>query len=771
MSSPFSFPGASCQKRLLDLADSLQDHGSQRELGVTQGVVIGNQSSGKSSVVEAISGIGLPQDTGTCTRCSTRIRLTPAERFLARVSVHHAGAKPRRVGDPITDKSKIEDVVRRAQLEALNPELDVDELLTAPAEKIKELTLEQAQHTPFTQNTVSVMVEGPGLIDLSFVDLPGLVQNAPSNVVSFVEKMVVDHTQGNAIILVVLPMTDDLENQKALRLARTEDPQGSRTIGVLTKPDLLGPGSITALANWKDVLEGRGRHPLELGYFCTRQPDDAERASATTPAQIRENEKAFFRSTQPWTELTRQGQLGIENITLFLNAQLVKRIDENLPRITQEAEKRLRECKKELDKLPKPIEEPVAHLLNLVTTFSDEIKLHVRGNLEAASLIQTQNEVYQHFMCNIARTVPNFAPYLDTERYYDFANSLDQEKEDEDTLVFVNSKNAFNIDRMSSWIEQSKTRELPRYIPFEAVVGLILQFQEDWDSHMLECLQAVDDSIQKLLHDTVKGHFSRHESLKRFVGSILGDLAERKRNECQSHLKLVLKSEKTPRTLHQRDYQELTKTWEAKFRSLRQRDQSTVRPQSTLASTPSPSHRPAKPLPKRREAPTSSFTQSQPLAPEGTSRSNTPFSIFNFARSNPNLAHASQSSSAESSWTQKDDDELNAVLSGLNTNDYEDELRTMAEVRSYFEISFKRVVDVIPSLIDLCFVKGLAEEVQPYLVMKLGLCTTSASEKCAKFLAEDASVAAKREALMSRKTMLQNVLQELRDFGLQVDTD
>ncbi|KAK7436890.1 hypothetical protein VKT23_018911 [Stygiomarasmius scandens] len=792
MSSTFSSSYGSHRKRLIDLADRIRTHGAQQEFDVTQVVVIGNQSSGKSSVVEAISGINVPRDAGTCTRCPTHIRLTPAANFSARISILYSDKKdsrPRPFGGPITDKAKVEDVIRRAQLLALEPTLGMADLLIAPLEDIKELTVKHAEHTPFCRNVVSITVEGPGLTDLSFVDLPGLIQNAESKVVSLVEKMVMDYIKGNSIILVVLPMTDDMENQKALRLARTEDPQGLRTIGVLTKPDLLGPGSITAQERWKEVLEGRSRDSLGLGYFCTRQPDDAERALGATPTQARENEDAFFRNTSPWSSFIRREQFGIANLISVLNTQLTKRINDNLPRITQETEKRLRECRKELGSLPKPVEEaPATHMLGLITAFTDEIKLFVRGDVKAASLIQTHNDTYKIFKRNLAQTAPNFVPFLDAESYPYFTNCLDQDKEDEDTLVIIKGK-GFTINQMTACIKRAKTRELPNHIPFEAVVELILQFQEEWNSHMLECLQAIDASIRKFLGKAVNQHFSRHDPLRRFINSIIVELVERKRKECHAHVDILLKSEQTPRTLHQNDFQELTKAWYSKYKTLREQRTDAAngssRPQSPVKTQPkmqySPSGRPMKPL--RTKKATDMFSTT--LDGATPSRYDSPASMSSSTSTNPENssqdwkpAPAPPFADPSPSGLQEDDEEWNRILAklaqrGLTVSpahdDYEEELKTMAEVRSYFQISFKRLVDIIPSIIDLCFVKGLAKDVQPFLVSKFDLCTESANEKCAQYLAEDESIVAKREALLARKKMLENVQQELIDFGLHAD--
>lgn len=81
-------------------------------------------------------------------------------------------------------------------------------------------------------------------------------------------------------------------------------------------------------------------------------------------------------------------------------------------------------------------------------------------------------------------------------------------------------------------------------------------------------------------------------------------------------------------------------------------------------------------------------------------------------------------------------------------------------------IILQKMIDMIPELIDLTFVKAVAKDLQPYLYKKLGFGTEDASVRFAKFLAEDSQIAARRDTLMSQKTRLERVKQELYDFGL-----
>ena len=125
-------------------------------------------------------------------------------------------------------------------------------------------------------------------------------------------------------------------------------------------------------------------------------------------------------------------------------------------------------------------------------------------------------------------------------------------------------------------------------------------------------------------------------------------------------------------------------------------------------------------------------------------------------------------------------------LGKLNPPDkYETELHVMAEVRGYFQVSYKvrtthissaliinawtctqRVIDNIPSTIDLNFVKAIFKGLQNFLISELGLGAADSSSRCAKYLAEDPNVIARRDDLVARSKRLESVKTELHNFGL-----
>jgi hypothetical protein len=175
------------------ISELIAPYSVQVDLDLPVIAVIGNQSAGKSSLIEAISGITLPRAAGTCTRwaeifscfdfihdfrrCPTECKLSYSTdkwkcvvslRFLTDAKGQNLGqAKTVPFGDPILDKSEVEERIRRAQRAILNPSVEPHHFLDGP-----DVDHPQRQLT-FSSNCVSLQISGSEVADLSFVDLPG----------------------------------------------------------------------------------------------------------------------------------------------------------------------------------------------------------------------------------------------------------------------------------------------------------------------------------------------------------------------------------------------------------------------------------------------------------------------------------------------------------------------------------------------------------------------------------------------------------------------
>ena len=169
----------------------LRDCGTESTFGgLPKIAVIGNQSAGKSTLIEAISRISLPTAQGTCTRCPIELDLLRSGDWKCTVSLRYEDEES---GCPKLGKEEFAEttiphqvtaILRRAQLAILNPSTDKNKILSLSDEECDTYDLE----VHFSRNPVVVEISGAG-VDISLIDLPGLIQNTekvklPCNILS-----------------------------------------------------------------------------------------------------------------------------------------------------------------------------------------------------------------------------------------------------------------------------------------------------------------------------------------------------------------------------------------------------------------------------------------------------------------------------------------------------------------------------------------------------------------------------------------------------------
>ncbi|KAJ7269617.1 P-loop containing nucleoside triphosphate hydrolase protein [Mycena rebaudengoi] len=716
------------RKELLALMSQLRSVGAQGELDLPRITVIGNQSAGN---------IKVPRDAGTCTRCPMECRLSSSNsawscRISIRLEFDNAGRQlqdvsEQRFGEMITDKNKVEVALRRAQLAVLNPGVGFAEILEMDEEQLRKGI---PNHEPllFSRNVVCVDLEGPDLTDLYFLDLPGIIQNAEPHIVQLVEEMVVSHIRGHCLILVALPMTDDIENQKALRLAHQVDPEGRRTIGVMTKPDMLSAGSTKARDLWLDVIEGR-RHVLHHGYYCRLR----RRSSARLP---------------PGRTSSHKDRFGTANLISTLSTLLVQVINDRLPLIRQMANERMEACRRELSALPdKVVGEPATHMLNLITATST-----VQSDMSA--LIHERNAAFAAFKQAIRKTQPNFIARAPGQT----GNPVIYVIDDDDAVTaedLISTQKAHNLNDVRDHIARSVTRELPGNIPFSAKKSLITAFQQTWLASAAECFDSVKQSMLALLMRKIDEMFGRYEVLHSRLKDCVTRFASRYYDSCGDFLMAILEVEQMPFTMNDHYLQSATGQMAGALQRAASREDRKRRKINSNQPTATTS-KPAEPLP-----------------PDANPPFQAGFGGFKVPLPQPEVSSPAAPTSAS------DPEKINGILAqlaelgypGLTADDfgklrpvdeYETEIAVMAEVRGYFQ----RVIDNIPALIDSKFLRALTRTLQQDLISEFGLGGVNANAVCAAFLAEDPRLVARRDDLIARRRRLESVQAELHNFGL-----
>jgi hypothetical protein len=150
--------------------------GEELDISLPKIVLVGNQSSGKSSLIEAISQVKVPQDDDTCTRCPIEVRLCGQGGVEWNCNVSLRRHLPDRTVKIIqfantSDKDTVESILRRAQRAILNPSTDIEVFRTEDSS-----TRPPDDEDMFSEDTVIAEIVGMDM-DITFMDLPGLISS------------------------------------------------------------------------------------------------------------------------------------------------------------------------------------------------------------------------------------------------------------------------------------------------------------------------------------------------------------------------------------------------------------------------------------------------------------------------------------------------------------------------------------------------------------------------------------------------------------------
>ena len=266
----------------IDLVDSLRNSGVDQDLNLPSIAVIGDQSTGKSSVLEAISGVHLPRGQGMMTKCALELRMKRGETSQWRAVLRTQFFKNPQLqtqsdGHHMTKPEDVEKAVLTAQDKLVGNERAIS-----------------------LKGRIVLEVTSPNVPDLTLIDLPGIIMNPasdqPSDIVQQVDQLIKFYvSRQETIILCVIPCHQDIASNKALSVARQHDKTGKRTLGVLTRADLTEPG---AEGNLVDLIQKREKSHIKLGYTIVKCRSQQDTTSGVTLQQALQKEQSFFDSNK-----------------------------------------------------------------------------------------------------------------------------------------------------------------------------------------------------------------------------------------------------------------------------------------------------------------------------------------------------------------------------------------------------------------------------------------------------------------------------------------
>lgn len=346
------------QRGLLELIDKLQ-FAQLDNVKLPQICVVGDQSAGKSSVLEAITGTPFPRDAGACTRFATEIRLRRAAETSLKVSI-------------IPDKHR--DLKAQEALRSFGGSVDQNMSFEQLMRYAVELIAPKNIPGRFAARDILVVEKrGPDLPLLTLVDLPGLVRNANNDQslddIKTIESLCDRYMKSSrTIVLAVVGGNSDYVQAPILTKARTFDPTGSRTIGVLTKPDLCE--SIGLEDKFIDLVNNKDKaNVFKLGWYVLLNPSPRESGQPwPTPRERKQKEEEFF-GRGKWRALPSE-MCGAEALKAKLSAQLQRHIGRHVKTLRRQIQTALDETDGELKSMGEGKDTPEEMRIELVELFS-----------------------------------------------------------------------------------------------------------------------------------------------------------------------------------------------------------------------------------------------------------------------------------------------------------------------------------------------------------------------------------------------------------------
>ncbi|XP_070758667.1 interferon-induced GTP-binding protein Mx isoform X1 [Enoplosus armatus] len=476
----------------IDLIDSIRSLGVEKDLALPAIAVIGDQSSGKSSVLEALSGVALPRGSGIVTRCPLELKMKrkkEGEEWYGKISYQNCE-------EEITDPADVEKMIREAQ----------DEMAGAGS--------------GISEDLISLEIASPDVPDLTLIDLPGIarvaVKGQPENIGDQTKRLIqMFITKQETISLVVVPCNVDIATTEALNMAQRVDPEGERTLGILTKPDLVDKGTEETVV---DVVHNEIIH-LKKGYMivkCRGQQEISEKVSLT---EAMEREKAFFRDHVYFHTLYEEGHATVPKLAEKLTLELVHHIERSLPRLEEQIEQKLEETRTELDKYgngpPSDAAERLIFLIDKVTTFTqDAISLSTGEELKCGDRFNVFSMLRREF--------GKWNAQLDKSGE-SFNKKIEREVEE--------------------YEERYRGRELPGFINYKTFEVMVKEQIKQLEEPAVRRLKDVADAVKKVFIQLAQSSFAGFPNLMKTAKAKVEAIKQEKEPTAESMLRTQFKME------------------------------------------------------------------------------------------------------------------------------------------------------------------------------------------------------------------------------------
>ena len=464
------------------------------ELSLPRLVVVGTQSSGKSSVLNALMVMDiLPTGKNMVTRTPLDIRMHKLPGMTKEGWVEFGYYSD--AGWVI--EAKIGITVPSPTIEEVNK----------IREFIKRKTDELAGNgMNISTQPIILDIYSPFVPNLSLTDLPGLMlipctdKGQPDDIKERIEDMVSHYIkQKQTIILAVMQSRSDLETDLGLALIKKHDSKGQRTIGILTKPDLMNAdnhiGDYLTNSISKNLM-------LTYGYYVVKNRSDSQ-AKEMDIFRGLELEKEYFSKHPEYNRTIYQNRVGMKNLTIDLNKILVTSITEMLPSVMTEIVELESKINKKLETMGEDLPETKEGKISLLNRYVSNFNTRFQDSIESRGTVFNTGKKIKDIFISYRENLKKIKPFKDNAEY--------------DQKYFMNVISSFEGNHMSF--------NIPPVQVLEACMtdDRLRPIMKLKDPTMI-CIDEICNSIIDLIRDITKqDEFSQYPPLANYILTIIVD--------------------------------------------------------------------------------------------------------------------------------------------------------------------------------------------------------------------------------------------------------
>ena len=390
--------------QLIQIADCIRDIFKNSEfLDPPTLVVVGSQSSGKSITLNGLTGLDiLPNGKSIVTRTPIHIRL-----------IHTKDVKVITV--EFFDNLDSQKLISSFNVDA--PTSPNDQLVPIREEIVRITELYAGKSKNVVDMQINIRIRSPNVPNLSVIDLPGLTnialtdQGQPENIKENIENMLVKYIKNpRTIILSIIPATIDVEADMGLGLIKTYDPEFKRTIGVLTKVDMLKDSNV------EHYLSGHISKNLQLGYeYYTVRNRSSDEVKCMSVKDGYTLESKFFSETEPYKTSEHRSKMGSLNLGYRLSEILLAHLRTCLPVVIDEIKNTEYAIENQLDEIGRDYPGTESAKRSTINTLIHDFQREYSNAIkERGSIYNTGSKIgesFRRFATNIEKLDP-FSPII-----------------------------------------------------------------------------------------------------------------------------------------------------------------------------------------------------------------------------------------------------------------------------------------------------------------------------------------------------------------------